>query len=132
MREFSLAEESATSHAVMRRWNARNPAIFLFEIVVIFFWVFFLVFLVFLIFDISFFLFFCLFCFSWFSWFSRFSRFSTFSRFLFFTWEHCFLGPCTISFSEIYHIMGLSCFSATSGMGLGLGVGLGSLCGAIL
>ena len=41
MREFSLAEESATSHAVMRRWNARNPAIFLFEIVVIFFWVFF-------------------------------------------------------------------------------------------
>ena len=32
------------------------------------------------------------------------------------TWEHCFRGPCTISFSKIYHITGLSGFRAISGM----------------
>ena len=49
------------------------------------------------------------------------------------TWEHCFWGPCTISFSKIYHIMGLSCFRAISGIGYGLGMGwMGSLCGAIV
>ena len=52
-------------------------------------------------------------------------------RFLFFTWEHCFWGPCTISFSKIYHIMGLSCFRAISGMGW-VWMGMGSLCGAIV
>merc|ERR1712243_196511 len=52
-------------------------------------------------------LFFCFFLFFLFFLVFQVSRFSRFSRFLFFTWEHCFRGPCTISFSKIYHIMGL-------------------------
>ena len=51
------------------------------------------------------------------------------------TWEHCFWGPCTISFSKIYHIMGLfRVFLLQSSAVLISGMGWmdGSLCGVIL